>query len=354
MRQAGRGRIVNIASVAGVKPTGSSIAYASSKAALIHLTRCLAVALAPAITVNCVAPGLVEGTRMAQRIPPEVVDQVRRDAVLQRAAEADDIAHQVLTFCRADTVTGQTVVIDGGLLLPLATWQDEILAAVVAVACLAGVARAGDTTPVVPLGKSSFEFIDHRGDPSAARHCLDVHPGRLPAGLPAPVCLSRGGAQWRGVPRQLDRVGQGAALHGRGRGVLSPTLSEGRRLQPWTCRRRARSQEVGVCAARSSLRLSRGPSEPPRGHVPGVRPFRMEHSSSTRWLLFRPRRSRKHRQSRPMPGWYTMPSWDPEKTTFSFPFSLVGSPIGQPQLKEALSRRFVLMWSRCRTPAPTR
>jgi 3-oxoacyl-[acyl-carrier protein] reductase len=114
MRKQGAGRIVNIASVAGVKPTGSSIAYASSKAALIHLTRCLAVALAPAITVNCVAPGLVEGTRMAQRIPPDVAEQARREAVLQRTSSAEDIASQVLTFCRADTITGQTVVIDGG------------------------------------------------------------------------------------------------------------------------------------------------------------------------------------------------------------------------------------------------
>jgi 3-oxoacyl-[acyl-carrier protein] reductase len=116
MRAQGAGRIVNIASVAGVKPTGSSIAYAASKAALIHLTRCLAVALAPSITVNCVAPGLVEGTRMAQRIPPEVVARVRREAVLQRPAEAADVASQVVSFCRADTVTGQVLVIDGGLL----------------------------------------------------------------------------------------------------------------------------------------------------------------------------------------------------------------------------------------------
>ena len=110
----GGGRIVNIASVAGVKPTGSSIAYASSKAALIHLTRCLAVALAPTITVNCVAPGLIEGTRMALRMPPEVAERARREAVLQRAADTGDIANQVVTFCRADSVTGQTVVIDGG------------------------------------------------------------------------------------------------------------------------------------------------------------------------------------------------------------------------------------------------
>ena len=114
MRQQGAGRIVNIASVAGLLPTGSSIAYASSKAALIHLTRCLAVALAPTITVNCVAPGLVEGTRMAQRIPPDVTDHLRKTVVLGRAAEAGDVAEQVLTFCRADTVTGQVTVVDGG------------------------------------------------------------------------------------------------------------------------------------------------------------------------------------------------------------------------------------------------
>ena len=115
MRAHGAGRIVNIASVAGLKPTGSSIAYAASKAALVHLTRCLAVALAPTITVNCVAPGLVEGTRMASRIPPEVVDRVKREAVLQRPADATDVARQVVTFCRADTITGQVVVIDGGV-----------------------------------------------------------------------------------------------------------------------------------------------------------------------------------------------------------------------------------------------
>ena len=56
MKAQGRGRIVNIASVAGLGPTGSSIAYAVSKAGLIHLTRCMAVALAPETLVNCVAP----------------------------------------------------------------------------------------------------------------------------------------------------------------------------------------------------------------------------------------------------------------------------------------------------------
>jgi len=115
MRKQGAGRIVNIASIAGLRPTGSSIAYAASKAALIHLTRCLAVALAPTITVNCVAPGLIEGTRMAQRIPPAVAESVRKTVVLGRGADVGDIAAQVETFCRADSVTGQVLVVDGGL-----------------------------------------------------------------------------------------------------------------------------------------------------------------------------------------------------------------------------------------------
>jgi len=115
MRKQDGGRIVNIASVAGLRPIGSSIAYACSKAALIHLTRCLAVALAPDITVNCVAPGLVEGTRMAQRLPLEVVETARQTAVLRRASSAEDIANQVVTFCRADSVTGQVLTIDAGI-----------------------------------------------------------------------------------------------------------------------------------------------------------------------------------------------------------------------------------------------
>jgi 3-oxoacyl-[acyl-carrier protein] reductase len=109
------GRIVNIASVAGLYPGGSSIAYAASKAALIHLTRCLAVAMAPDVTVNCVAPGLVEGTRMAQRLPEAMAQWARHVAVLGRTASTKDIADQTVAFCRAESVTGQVLVIDGGM-----------------------------------------------------------------------------------------------------------------------------------------------------------------------------------------------------------------------------------------------
>lgn len=63
----GGGHVVNISSSGGIAPIGSSIAYAASKAGLNHLTRCLAVALAPAVAVNCIASGLVENTRMSNR-----------------------------------------------------------------------------------------------------------------------------------------------------------------------------------------------------------------------------------------------------------------------------------------------
>jgi 3-oxoacyl-[acyl-carrier protein] reductase len=115
LRAHGAGRIVNIASVGGLYPASSSIAYSTSKAGLIHLTRCLAVALAPEVTVNCIAPGLIEGSRMAQRIPEEVVRRTREQVVLGRVASAQDIAAQVVTFCRAESVTGQVLVIDGGM-----------------------------------------------------------------------------------------------------------------------------------------------------------------------------------------------------------------------------------------------
>jgi 3-oxoacyl-[acyl-carrier protein] reductase len=115
LKSSGAGRIVNIASVAGLNPGGSSIAYATSKAGLIHLTRCLAVALAPEVSVNCVAPGLMEGTRMTSRLRPEVAEGARQRAVLKRAASVEDVADQVVAFCRSDSVTGQVLNIDGGV-----------------------------------------------------------------------------------------------------------------------------------------------------------------------------------------------------------------------------------------------
>jgi 3-oxoacyl-[acyl-carrier protein] reductase len=116
MLRAGGGRIVNIASVAGLGPSGSSIAYAVSKAGLIHLTRCMAVALAPSILVNCIAPGYLEDTRATANLDPAYRQRARDAALLKRAADKEDVANQVVALCQADTITGQTLVIDAGRL----------------------------------------------------------------------------------------------------------------------------------------------------------------------------------------------------------------------------------------------
>jgi 3-oxoacyl-[acyl-carrier protein] reductase len=114
LKRQDQGRVINISGVPGLAPTGS-IALAVSKAGLIHLTRCLAVALAPSITVNCIAPGLMEGTRMFARVPPARVAAAREQAALKRTTNPEDVARQVVVFCQSDSVTGQTQVIDSGV-----------------------------------------------------------------------------------------------------------------------------------------------------------------------------------------------------------------------------------------------
>jgi 3-oxoacyl-[acyl-carrier protein] reductase len=114
MQRQKRGRIVNVTSVAGLAPSGSSIAYAVSKAALTHLTRCLALALGPEIAVNAVAPGLLRGTKMTARLSPDFVERGLKQSALQKMVDLDDVADQVVTFCRSDSTTGQVLVIDSG------------------------------------------------------------------------------------------------------------------------------------------------------------------------------------------------------------------------------------------------
>lgn len=114
MKKGEGGRIVNIASVAGLAPQGSSIAYAVSKAGLIHLTRCMAVGLAPSILVNCIAPGYLDDTRATANLDPAYRQRSRESSLLKRAADKDDIARQVVALCEADTITGQTLVVDAG------------------------------------------------------------------------------------------------------------------------------------------------------------------------------------------------------------------------------------------------
>ena len=109
-----RGAIVNVGSVAGLVAGGSSLPYAVSKAALHHLTRCLAQALAPDVRVNAVAPGLVDTPWTAGW---ETGPQIMARTPLRRAATPEDIADAIAFVARNEYTTGQVVVVDGGLTL---------------------------------------------------------------------------------------------------------------------------------------------------------------------------------------------------------------------------------------------
>ena len=108
-----RGSVVNVSSVAGVRATGSSVPYAASKAALNHMTALLAKVVGPEVRVNAVAPGLVDTPWTADwDVVREVVSQV---APLKRSGRPEDVAEVILALARAAYVTGQVVVVDGGI-----------------------------------------------------------------------------------------------------------------------------------------------------------------------------------------------------------------------------------------------
>lgn len=117
LREAGaRGRagcVVNVSSHAGVRPKGASIPYAATKAALNHVTRLLALSLAPDIRVNAVAPGLVDTPLTADWIDAQRTWKER--APMRRAARPEDIAHSVAMLVASDYLTGEILVSDGGL-----------------------------------------------------------------------------------------------------------------------------------------------------------------------------------------------------------------------------------------------
>jgi 3-oxoacyl-[acyl-carrier protein] reductase len=114
MRRRGGGRIVTISSGAGFSPGGSSVAYCVSKAGVIHLTHCMAVALAPTVLVNGVAPGIMEGTRMTERLEPSHRERAFATTLNKKGANKDDVADAVRFFIETDSATGQNLVVDGG------------------------------------------------------------------------------------------------------------------------------------------------------------------------------------------------------------------------------------------------
>jgi 3-oxoacyl-[acyl-carrier protein] reductase len=112
---ASRGAIVNTASIAGMGRRGSSIAYGASKAGLINLTQNLAKALAPAVRVNAVAPGLIDSP-WTKAWPAERKAASVAQTLVGRMGTPDDIAEAMLFLVAGGAyMTGQTLVLDGGV-----------------------------------------------------------------------------------------------------------------------------------------------------------------------------------------------------------------------------------------------
>jgi len=122
MKLGGRGAIVNVASIAGVTGIGSSIAYAASKGALLTLTKSLARALGPEIRVNAICPGFIQGDWLEKGLGTETYHNIKASiearAPLKMTATADSVAQAILSMIvGADIVTGESLIIDGGMFL---------------------------------------------------------------------------------------------------------------------------------------------------------------------------------------------------------------------------------------------
>ncbi len=107
------GCVVNVTSHAGVRPKGSSIAYAAGKAALNHVTKLLAAALGPEVRVNAVAPGLVDTPLTASWT--EAQELWKTSSPMRRAAQPSDVADLISALVHNTYITGEVVLLDGGL-----------------------------------------------------------------------------------------------------------------------------------------------------------------------------------------------------------------------------------------------
>lgn len=121
MKETG-GSIVNVASIAGIKGVGSSLAYACSKAALLAINQSMARELGPEIRVNAVCPGMVEGEWLKDGLGEryELVEAYFREKAPTNAImTAATVAESIWYFAAsAPNVTGERLILDGGATLP--------------------------------------------------------------------------------------------------------------------------------------------------------------------------------------------------------------------------------------------
>jgi 3-oxoacyl-[acyl-carrier protein] reductase len=111
--RAAEGAIVNVASVAGLTGSGSSLPYSASKGALVTMTKSLAKAFAPEIRVNAVCPGVILSRWL--RDHQEMIDNAVAVTPLQRASTPEDVADAIVFLaCDAAMITGEAIVVDGG------------------------------------------------------------------------------------------------------------------------------------------------------------------------------------------------------------------------------------------------
>jgi 3-oxoacyl-[acyl-carrier protein] reductase len=116
--KAARGSIVNTASIVGLRPGPQPLPYTASKAAVVSLTKLLALNLAPDVRVNAVAPGWMEGDWMKRMLADRYDDLMARRAKstpLRRCATAEDVAEVIVNLITSNRfVNGEIIVIDGG------------------------------------------------------------------------------------------------------------------------------------------------------------------------------------------------------------------------------------------------
>ena len=116
--RAAHGSVVNVASIAGLRPGPQPLAYAASKAAVVSLTRTLSRVLAPEVRVNAVAPGWIAGEWMQRTLGENYDRLMERRATwtpMKRNVTVEDVAETIFSLITANPfVTGETVVIDGG------------------------------------------------------------------------------------------------------------------------------------------------------------------------------------------------------------------------------------------------